>query len=328
MIRFQSSSGNSSAVEHDLAKVGVASSNLVSRSILLFLLFFIYAGAVEKFYIKKSYCVDNVQDITSSLFTKNKKEDFFILSLPKNRAKYSISSLKIVSAFKKNDINITDLSDGIIVFKNCNLPIDIKKIKQMIKEKFKERFKSIKINKIDISSPSSLMPSISSYHIQKIELKNRAFRRKSGTFSVVLKKGDKQKKIYLKYDIDATIVVFKANYNLRNGKILKKIDYKQTRVKLENLPPNILTLKPLENYIIKGYIRKGAILDQNHFKIKKDLLKGDYIKAILSDENMVLEIDAHLLTDANIGDKIKIRTVSGKVFDAKIVSKKRAEILE
>ncbi len=328
MIRFQSSSGNSSAVEHDLAKVGVASSNLVSRSILLFFLFFIHVGAVDKFYIKKSYCVDNMQDITSSLFTKNQKNSFFILTLPKNRAKYSISSLKIVSAFKKNDINITDISGGVVVFRNCKLPIDIKKIKQMIEERFKERYKNIKIDKIDISSPSSLMPSLSSYHIQRIELKDRAFRKRSGTFGLVLKKGDEQKKIYLKYNIDATIVVFKANYNLRNGKILKKVDYRQTRVKFQNLPPNILILKPLKNYIIKGYIRKDAILDKNHFKIKKDLLKGDYIKAILSDENMILEIDAHLLTDANIGDKIKIRTVSGKVFDAKIVSKRRAKILE
>ena len=328
MIRFQSSSGNSSAVEHDLAKVGVASSNLVSRSILLFLLLFTHIVAVDKFYIKKSYCVDNIQNITSSLFTKNKKDNFFILTLPKNRAKYSISSLKIVSAFKKNDINITDISGGIVVFRNCKLPIDIKKIKQVIREKFKERYKSIKINEIDISSPSSLMPNLSSYSIQKVEIKDRAFRRKSGTFSVVLKKGDEQKKIYLKYNIDATIVVFKANYNLRNGKILKKIDYRQTRIKFQNLPPNILMIKPLENYIIKGYIRKDAILDQSHFKIKKDLLKGDYIKAILSDGNMILEIDAHLLTDANIGDKIKIRTVLGKVFDAKIVSKRRAKILE
>ena len=81
-------------------------------------------------------------------------------------------------------------------------------------------------------------------------------------------------------------------------------------------------------HIIKGYVKKGAILSKNYLKIKKAILKGEYIRAILKDENLILEIDAHLLNDANIGDIVQIRTAVGRVYKAKIVSLKSAVIQE
>ncbi len=328
MIIFHSLSGNSSVVEHDLAKVGVASSNLVSRSILILLSIFSILNSSDNFVIKDSYCVDGLKKITSSLITKQKTKDFFILKLPANRAKYTVSSLKILSKFKENDINVTDLSKGVVVFKNCKIPINIKKIKSKLAYKFKKKFPSLQIQKIDISSPSSLSPNLSFYHIKKVKLNNNSLSHAKGSFSVFLRRGKKTKQIYLKYDMDATIIVLKANYNLRNGKILQNNDYIKTRVKFYKLPAKVLNDNLQNGYIVKGYIRKGSILSMNNFKIKKAMLKGEYIKAILKDGNLILEIDAHLLTDANLGDIVQIRTVAGKVYKAKIVSMKTALIQE
>ncbi len=330
MISFQSqiTSGNSSVVEHDLAKVGVASSNLVSRSIFLILLLFTSLFSSDKFFIKHSYCVDGLKKIDASLFAKSIKKDFLILDLPKNRASYSVTSLKITSKFKKNGINITDLSGGTVVFKNCKLPIDTKYIKKVLVKKFKKRYPNIKIQNIYISSPSSLSPNLSFYRIEDIKLQPNAYRKSKGTFSISLKKGKRKKKIYLKFSIDATIGVFKANYNLRNGKILQKDDYIATRVRFDKLRNGTITNALQKSYIVKGYIRKDAILDFSHFRVKKDMLKGQFIKAILEEGNLVLEVDAHLLKDANIGDIVRIKTVSGKSMSAKIISLKTAKILE
>jgi len=269
-----------------------------------------------------------LKKINASLFVKNIKKDFFILDLPKNRASYSVTSLKIISKFKKNDLNITDLSKGTVVFKNCKLPIDKRYIKGVLRKKFKQKFPDMQIKSISISSPSSLEPKLSFYRIESIELKPSAYRRAIGAFSVRLKRASEKKKVYLKFYIDATINVFKANYNLRNGKILQKDDYVQERVKFEKLRAGVITSTPPKNYMVKGYIKKGAILYANHFRAKKDILKGEYIKAIFQDGNLVLEVDAHLLKDANIGDIVRIRTVSGKSLRAKILSLKTAKILE
>ncbi len=330
MIPFQSqlTSGNSSVVEHDLAKVGVASSNLVSRSIFLILLLFISAFSGDKFLIKHGYCVDGLKKVDASLFAKSIKKDFFILDLPKNRASYSVTSLKITSKFKKNDINITDLSGGTVVFKNCKLPINTRYIKNILAKKFKERYPSIEIKSISVSSPSSLSPNLSLYRIKDIKLQPSAYAKAKGTFSVSLKRGNDKKKIYLKFDIDATINVFKANYNLRNGKILQKDDYTAIRRKFDKLRSGTITNGLQKSYIVKGYIRKDTILNYSHFRVKKDILKGQFIKAILQDGSLILEVDAHLLKDANIGDIVRIRTVSGKSMNAKIISLKTAKILE
>ena len=315
-------------VEHDLAKVGVASSNLVSRSILILLFMFSILNSSDKFFIKDSYCVDGLKKVTASLITKGKTKDFFILKLPANRAKYTISSLKILSKFRENDINITDLSKGIVVFKNCKIPINIKKIKSELIYKFKKRFPSLQIKKIDISSPSSLAPKLSFYHITKVKLSNSDLTHPKGSFSVFMKKGKRRKQVYLKYNMDATIIVLKANYNLRNGKILQNSDYIKTRIKFYRLPAKVLSDNLKNGYIVKGYIRKGSILSMNNFKIKKEILKGDHVEAILKDGNLILEIDAHLLADANIGDIVQIRTVAGRVYKAKIISLKKALIQE
>ena len=328
MILFHSSSGNSSVVEHDLAKVGVASSNLVSRSILIFLLLFTFLNSSDKFFLKDSYCVDGLKKVTASLITKQKTKDFFILKLPNNRAKYTVSNLKILSKFKENDINITDLSKGVVVFKNCKIPINIKKIKKELIHKFKKRFSSLKIKRIYITSPSSLSPNLSFYRIEKVKLKNNRLSHAKGSFSAILKRENKKKQVYLKYDMDATIIVLKANYNLRNGKILQNNDYIKTRIKFYKLPARVLSDNLKNGYIVKGYIRKDSILSMNNFKIKKAILKGEYIKAILKDGNLILEIDAHLLNDADIGDIVQLRTIAGRVYKAKIVSLKTALIQE
>ncbi len=320
--------GNSSAVEHDLAKVGVASSNLVSRSILLLLFFLTFLNASNNFFIKDSYCVDNLQKVTSSLFTKDKKNDFFILDLPKNRARYFVSSLKIISKFKQHDINITDLSKGVVIFKKCVIPIDLDTIKTELIKKFKKRFPSIKIKSIKIFPTSILSPSLSFFTMQRLDLNQDSLKRAKGSFGVWFKKERILKQIYLKYNINASIVVFKANYNLRNGKILLNDDYRKERIIFDKLPPEILKGELSDKYIVKGYVRKDTILSMSHFKIKKDMLKGEYIKAILKDDNLILEVDAHLLSDANIGDIISIKTDAGKIFKAKILSSKTAIIME
>jgi len=262
------------------------------------------------------------------LFTKNKANNFKILDLPANRTTFQVSSLRIISKFKQHDENITDLTNGIVTFKKCHSVIDFENIKKLLVQKFKIKYPSIKIKNIEITSISPLPVKLSYYKLQDIDLAPNDYRNSSGTFGVLYKKGMEIKKIYLRYMIDANISVFKASYNLRNGKILNPDDYERVEIKFNKLPLHVISGKIKKDYIIKGYIRKGLILSTNSLKIKKNLLKNSYIKAILEDENMILEVDAHILNDANIGDTVKIRTTNGKILRAKIISLKTAKIIE
>jgi flagella basal body P-ring formation protein FlgA len=115
---------------------------------------------------------------------------------------------------------------------------------------------------------------------------------------------------------------------LRNGKILNSDDYAKKEIRFDKLPLNVISGNIKNDYIIKGYIRKDSILSTNNLKIKKNLLKNSFIKARIEEENMILEVDAHILSDANIGDIVKIKTANGKILRAKIISLKIAKILE
>jgi flagella basal body P-ring formation protein FlgA len=80
--------------------------------------------------------------------------------------------------------------------------------------------------------------------------------------------------------------------------------------------------------LTRNYISTDSILTMNKFIYKKDVLRGTNIKAYIRDGMLVLETEATLLKDANIGDIVKIKTDQGKLFRAKIISNYKAIILE
>ena len=315
-------------VEHDLAKVGVASSNLVSRSILILILFISFLQASENIILKNQYCTKNITTIRASFFLKSPDHDFVIIKLPKNLSSFSVPSLQVISKLKENNITCSDNSGGIVTFRKCYEPIALEAIKVKIRKKFQRRYPSMNIQKIRIQATSLPNFDLSKFKLNTLNLKDSDYRNATGTLGVSYTKKFRTKKIYLKYHIIANISVLKAKYNLRNGKILQNNDYQKTVTSFDVLPRYAITGKIHQDYIIRGYIKKGTILKRNDLKIKKLLLKNDPIQAVLQDENLRIATDAHVLSDANIGDIVKIRTAKGKVFKAKVISQKSAMILE
>ena len=118
MINFRFFCGNSSAVEHDLAKVGVASSNLVSRSILLFLLITTLSFASQKDIIskavlvefKKQYpCLDADMPVissTSPLSADFNKYKFIKIELRDNQLRKSKGSFRAILKTENREKNI------------------------------------------------------------------------------------------------------------------------------------------------------------------------------------------------------------------------------
>ncbi|WP_331773777.1 flagellar basal body P-ring formation chaperone FlgA [Sulfurospirillum sp. 1612] len=266
--------------------------------------------------------------IRASFFLKNPHHDFTILKIPKNLSSFSVPSLQIVSKLKEHNMTYSDHSGGIITFRKCYEPVALQAIKTEIRKKFQRRYPSMNIQKIKLQAATLPNFDLSKFTLSTLNLKENNYRNATGTLSVTYTKKFQTKKIYLKYHIIANISVFKAKYNLRNGKILQNNDYQKTVIPFDVLPRYAITGKMHQEYIIRGYIKKGAILTRNDLKIKKLLLKNDLIQAVLQDENLRIATDAHVLSDANIGDVVKIRTAKGKVFRAKILSQKSAMILE
>ncbi len=328
MIEFRPFCGNSSVVEHNLAKVGVASSNLVSRSIL-FILLFISSLFSQPIYIDKSYCIEE-DTLKASFFGYKSNTDPIIIQIPKERMYYSVPTNSIRSAFSEQNVTIIDSSDGVVVFKrNCTLMGKADAIEEAFLKKFQEVSPSVLIEeKPRISVKSSLPADFQRYQLVGVSIPETTLKKNNGSFIAIFKVGDKERKLYFTYEMNAKVMVFKAKRNLLNGKILTNDDYESIWMSFESVPPRAVIHDIPQNAMVKSTIKEGQILTDYHFDVKKALSKKDTIRALLKESGLVIEVQATLIEDADIGDIVKIKTEQGKILNAKIVSLKEAVILE
>jgi flagellar basal body P-ring formation protein FlgA len=315
-------------VEHDLAKVGVASSNLVSRSIL-FLLLFISTLFSQPLYIEKTYCIEE-DTLKASFFGYQSNDDPIIVQIPKDRVNYTISTNTLRTAFNDRNVTFIDSSDGVIIFKrNCSLMGKADAITEFFLQKFQEAAPLVMIEeKPRISLKTSLPSDFKRYELIDVRISDAMLKKNSGTFIATFKVGDREKKLYFAYEMNAKMMVFKAKRNLLNGKILTNDDYESVWESLDALPPRVIVNEIPQNGMIKNGVKEGQILTDFHIDIKKSVSKKESVKAVLKEEGLVIEVQATLLEDGNIGDVVKIKTEQGKILNAKILSSHEVIILE
>ena len=316
-------------VEHDLAKVGVASSNLVSRSILFSLLFLSSLLSSEPIYIDKTYCIEQ-DELKASFFGYQGKDDSVLVQIPKDRMQYSINSNVLVSALTDRNVTVIDSSDGVVIFKhNCTLMGKADAIEDAFLKKFQEASPSVLIDeKPRISTKSSLPADFKRYQLIDVHIPENTLKKNSGSFVAIFKVGNREKKLYFSYEMNAKMLVFKAKRNLLNGKILTNDDYESIWMSLEGIPSRAVLNEIPQNAMTKTSIKEGQVIADYHFDVRKTLSKKDSIRALLKEGGLVIEVPATLVEDADIGDVVKIKTEQGKILNAKIVSSKEAVILE
>ena len=318
-------------VEHDLAKVGVASSNLVSRSIFFILLVFtsLFSSPVETLYIQKSYCIQD-ETLKASFFGYIGTSNTEVINIPKERQQYALPSYQIINALSDKNVSVVDVSGGVVTFqRHCRLMGKAEDIEAALRTKIKELSPSIVIERGPIVSAKSSLPSdFERYVFDSITLYDSMLKKGSGSFIVNFFVDGKAKKIYLYYDMHAKLPVFKAKRNLQSAKILEIDDYEPLLLDIDMVPSRSIIGEMPSSLITRNYIKEGQVLSEYLFDIKKDIMKKESIKALYKEGSLVIEIHVILQEDANIGDRVKVKTEHGKVLNAKILSHKEAIIIE
>ncbi len=316
-------------VEHNLAKVGVASSNLVSRSIVcIFVIFSTLLFSKDKIIIKNYYCISHstifLQDIAP-----HQKKNIKIFQIPKNLANYKIPSIDIISAIKKIATeHIIDKSGGIVTFdRQCNINFDKFKIIKTIKSIFHKKYRYINIKSIFVKPVNSFPTDFENYKIKKISIPTQNLYKNSGIFSVLYQNTtNKISRIYFRFKIIAKITLLKARNNIANGKILSRKNYKRVIVEFKKIPMNFIEKKELDGYISRTFIRKGQILTTFVLKKKKLIQKRDIVTAIIKSGALELEFMAKALNSGNKNEYIKVVNSSGKIFRVKVIGEGTVEV--
>ncbi len=312
-------------VEHDLAKVGVASSNLVSRSIIIFLFFLSanFLSAKPNLIIKNHYCIKNsvlnIKDIYPSY-----KKNIDLMRVSNTLSTFKVPSLEIISKIKNYiSLQIIDKSGGIVVLdKQCNIKYHKKEIFQALKKIFQTKYKNIKIIKLNIKPINSFPQDFSNFYFEKIIVKPNNIRKKSGNFIVVYKNNsEKIIRIFFRYKIDAKIYLFKAKHNISNGKILSQNDYEKVMSSFDKIPLNFVDNLKNNFYITKNFIKKGSVITKYMIKINPLIHKKDIVRTIIKDGNLQIEFFSKALQEGNKGDIIKTVGKNGKIYKVKIIDK-------
>ena len=316
-------------VEHDLAKVGVASSNLVSRSIVLFFSLFLSFSFASTLYIEKQYCITE-DTLKSSFFGLKDTNETIVITIPKDRSHYTVPSSQIINTFQDKNVTIIDSTEGIVTFKrHCNLSGKLQSIEAAFMEKIQTLSPWLIIEKKPLIMVKSTLPNdFERYRFESIALNENALKKNSGSFISLFSINNKPKKITFYYEMEAKLPVFKAKRNLQSGKILTYDDTEAVLVDINSIPSRAIVGEIPPSLMSKNHIKEGQILSDYLFETKKDLMKKETLKGFFSEGTMVIEVHVTLLEDANIGDVVKVKTEQGKVLRAEILSKHEAKILE
>ena len=196
-----------------------------------------------------------------------------------------------------------------------------KKLKYYLEKKFTSYYSSMTIKKINIS-PNQKIPE--DCEIVRVYLPNNSIKRESGSFSAIIKTTKRQRRIYFKYNIDAKVSVLKATTDIKRHSPLSSALFEQVTIKFSNFYDKpILKLFGLE---AKNHIPQGKILIKRLIRGIPLIHKKDKMTAIINSGGIELNFPVTALEDGSIGEHIRVRRDTNKIFQAIIISQSQVQI--
>lgn len=198
-------------------------------------------------------------------------------------------------------------------------------IKESIKAEYLREYPSISIANVKIEIAAKM--DTAGYRYKSIEPLRQNLNKSVGVASVTFESAQKtDKKIFVKYEIDASLEVLKAAYNIQKDKIITSSDTTSENIKFKNFFAKPLSKEQLKNVVAKRFIRAATVLTALDIAGASSVKRGSVMYAVISQDFLDIELEATTLEDGNVGDTINVKTKSGKVMKAYISSPSKLEI--
>ncbi len=314
-------------VEHNLAKVGVASSNLVSRSIFIFLVLLLPLLSKESITLKSYYCIKNGSLSAKDIYKKLPRKTIF--KIPQNLPNFKVPSIKLIDLIRDiTDLEVKDKTNGIVTIDTqCFIDYKKDKIINEIKKNLIAKYKNISIKNIFIKPVNSFPKDFSDFSYKGIKVTKQTFKKNRGNFIVVYQKENGKKlRIFFRYEVDAKILLFKAKNNITNGKILSPFDIEKEWVDFKKIPPNFIKEFKGGRFVSKNYIKKGEVIASYMLKKRTLVRKNEIVKAVINEGGVEVDFFAKALNDADLNEIVKLRGNNGKIYRGKVVKEGVAQI--
>lgn len=209
---------------------------------------------------------------------------------------------------------------------SANTEIYIEKIKKHTASKFLKTYPNMHIDTLTIKRYSTLPKAFENYKLSEINISDNNLKREKGTVSATYTYGAKKRRLYYRFQIDATVDVLRTNQYIQKGKTISDDLVDFVTIKFTNFYQKPITAYYLHKYRARTSLVEGKILTTRHITKITSVKRGDKLSTTLRDGGVIVTFQTEALKDAHIGDIIKVKRNHKSFFHARIISSTEAVV--
>lgn len=283
---------------------------------LWLLLFFVFN--LHSYELAKNYEYENDTIYSTDLFPTLTKK-FELLRIPPDQDHYRLDAQVIAKTFELNGIILDTAKTRYVTFTKRS-PVDFTPLKHQLEAMFKERYPTIRIDAITISSRGYLaaLPK----NVRGV-FDERFYQNGSGTFYYLDGQGIRH---YLDYAIRATIDILHTTRPTARKERLSGFNTLLKPVPFLSFKDIPLTALPEQPSRFRSNLKPGQLLTLRNIETTPLVLKNEKIIAEIPDGGVIVEFGARATQEGSLYDIITIQKNDGKRVKAKVIGENRVEL--
>ena len=285
---------------------------------LLFLFIFLYS-ALDAAEIQEQYVIEG-RDFNASHIDPAVEQDFILYHFSEHKTKKAFDPRTLIDAFKDRGLSLSQEPPHIIHVTRTSKH-DLSAIKAHIREYYLSHYPTMDISKVQLFAHAFPANATADY---RLKFKNRAYLHASSSVQLLFE-GSKQR-VFIPYEITATLELIKASHNINRGTILKPIDISLSTHNFKRLKGELFhALLPGEQRVNKRLVA-GRILYKDDVEQLPEVTKGTQVYAQMINGLVHLEFQAKALSDGRKGELIYVEKNDGQRIKTKVIGKNRVEV--
>jgi len=283
---------------------------------LLLLIFSLFT--LNAYELADNYEYKNTIIYSNDLFPELTQK-FEILKIPSDKEQYRIDAQIISKTFELNGITIDSSKTRYVNFTKQS-PVDFKPLKLQLEKMLLERYPSIKIEEITITSRGYL-PSLSKETRGVFD--DRFYQHAKGTFYILTPQGLRH---YLDYKVSATISVLHTTQKITRRERLSGFNTLLKPVPFTLFKDKPLTALPDQISRYRSNLKSGQLLTLRNIETIPLVLKNENVVVEVRSDGVVVEFGATATQEGSLYDIITIQKSDGKRIKAKVIGENRVEL--
>lgn len=285
----------------------------------IFLYFFLLSAYLySQNILNNTYFVESEKIYLSDLFSDVKK-DKLLYTVDQYKHSKRVKSKELISLLKELGINDIKASSRYIKFQ-IKSPIDTSPIKEFILEYYKQRYPTMKISSIKLSTRGYIDSIPKEYFIQ---IGDRNFLQNSGIVNI---KSNDGRKIFFNYFIDAKIKILLAKKRIkRQTKLSKSNTYFKT-IRFDRFKATPLVELEKNKFQSSRDIRENNIITINNIQRLDLVHRNTQVSVSLYNNGIYITFTAKALQSGALGDIITIQKTNLTRLKATVIGNRRVQI--